>query len=291
MRCRIVAVPVSFALVVMASLPLVVGAQEASPAAELGPPSAAECQVAPRAEGEIAALSGTPSAVGEEGDATAPMELPEGGPVDEVTRGEIELTLREAIACAKAGDLPRLLALYSDEAVRRFVLAEEPVPIVPGQPGRETVTRPATPTAGADITPVVREARLLPDGRVAALVTSVAPGSRADVVLFVKAGERWLIDEVHPLAVPESTPVAGSDNPAVQAVLADAAGRFGIPASEVQIVSVEPREWADTSLGCPKEGEFYAQVITPGYRIVVSGAGQQMEYHTDTEGHFVVCET
>ncbi|HEY7031771.1 MAG TPA: hypothetical protein VH482_10605 [Thermomicrobiales bacterium] len=272
-------------------MPAAVAAQEASPVAELGPPSASECVVQPRSEAEIAALSGTPTATEKGNEASAPMELPEGTQVDEATQAAIEQTLREVVACAKAGDVARLLALYSDEAIRRFVLANEPVPIVPGQPSGETGTRPATPPANADVTPVVQEARMLPDGRVAALVTSVAPGSRAEVVIFVQSGERWVIDEVHPLAMPGATPVTGADNPMVQAVMADAASRLGVPADQLQVVSIESWEWPDTSLGCPQEGQFYAQVITPGYLIVVTGAGQRLEYHTDTEGHFVVCQT
>lgn len=290
---RSLTVPVSLALVAMLSLPVVAGAQGASPAAELGPPSASECRVAPRSEAEIQALSGTPSAEAANPAATVPIALPKGTPVDAATRTEIERTLREVIACAKAGDVARLLALYSDEAVRRYVLAGASVPIVPGQPPSGTGQRPATPPATADLTPVVQEARLLPDGRVAALVTSVAPGSRAQVVVFVKKGARWVIDEVHELATPEgtpeATPSAGANNPVVQAVVADAAGRLGVPAAQVQVVSVESREWPDASLGCPKPGGFYAQVITPGYLIVVGAAGQQLEYHTDTAGHFVLC--
>src|SRR5688572_3007253 len=89
-------------------------AQEASPAAELGPPGIAECQITPRPESEIATLDGaggTPVSGTSGIDETEPMALPEGEPIDDATRVEIERTLREVIACAQAGDLPRLLAL------------------------------------------------------------------------------------------------------------------------------------------------------------------------------------
>jgi hypothetical protein len=282
-------VPILLALVATLVTPVLASAQEASPEPELGPPSPAECRIAPRSDAEIAAFAGTPivaaTPVAEE-----PMELPEGTQADAETVAGITRTLREVIACAEANDLPRLLALYSDEAVRRFVLAAEPVPIVPGQPTAGPGTRPATPPAAADRTPVVQEARLLPDGRVAALVTLVAPGSRVVVVIFVQTGDRWLIDEIHPLLTPAATPGTGVADPIVQAVLADASAQLGVPVAELQVVSFESREWSDASLGCPKEGEFYAQVITPGYLIVVSGAGQQLEYHTDLQGNFVLCQ-
>ncbi len=71
--------------------------------------------------------------------------------------------------------------------------------------------------------------------------------------------------------------------------VADAAARTGVPASEVTLLSVSPREWADRSLGCAKPGLGYAQVITPGYVIVVEVRGRQLEYHTD-QARAALCE-
>ncbi len=54
----------------------------------------------------------------------------------------------------------------------------------------------------------------------------------------------------------------------------------------------DPVEWGDTSLGCPMPGMVYAQVITPGFRLVFDYQGQQNEYHTDRDGSSVVaCDT
>jgi hypothetical protein len=39
-------------------------------------------------------------------------------------------------------------------------------------------------------------------------------------------------------------------------------------------------EWRDGSLGCAQAGMMYPQVITPGYRIVLSADGVKYEYHT-----------
>jgi hypothetical protein len=55
------------------------------------------------------------------------------------------------------------------------------------------------------------------------------------------------------------------------------------------VVRVEAVEWPDTSLGCPKPGEFYAQVITPGYLIVLAVDGEEIEYHADEAGNAVRC--
>ncbi len=58
------------------------------------------------------------------------------------------------------------------------------------------------------------------------------------------------------------------------------------------VLVFDPVEWGDTSLGCPMPGQFYAQVITPGFRFVFDYQGQQNEYHTDQDGSNVVtCDT
>jgi hypothetical protein len=77
--------------------------------------------------------------------------------------------------------------------------------------------------------------------------------------------------------------------PAIDAALADAANRLGVPRAQLRAARVERREWPDASLGCPQPGMMYAQVITPGYLVVVAGASKQLEYHTDTRGRAVFC--
>lgn len=50
------------------------------------------------------------------------------------------------------------------------------------------------------------------------------------------------------------------------------------------IVSVERTSWPDSCLGLARPDEVCAQVITPGYRVMVSLGGRQLEYHTATDG-------
>lgn len=94
-------------------------------------------------------------------------------------------------------------------------------------------------------------------------------------------------------AQPSATVTAVAHNPdaqtAVDAAVRDAAGRAGVPAAQLRVESVEQREWRDSSLGCPQPGMFYAQVITPGYLIIIAGGGKRFEYHTDTRGRAVMC--
>ena len=50
-------------------------------------------------------------------------------------------------------------------------------------------------------------------------------------------------------------------------------------------------QWSDASLGCPQEGFAYAQVITPGYKLLYSLGGADYAVHTNADGsHAVVCE-
>ena len=76
---------------------------------------------------------------------------------------------------------------------------------------------------------------------------------------------------------------------AVDACVRDAAPRLGVAAAQLGVERIESREWGDSSLGCPQPGFFYAQVITPGYLIVVAGGGRRLEYHTDLRGRSVMC--
>ena len=76
---------------------------------------------------------------------------------------------------------------------------------------------------------------------------------------------------------------------AARQMLADSqAIRYASPV----LVSFEPVDWSDASLGCPDPDRMYAQVITPGFRLAFEHQGQGYEYHTDLDGDQVVaCES
>ncbi len=66
-------------------------------------------------------------------------------------------------------------------------------------------------------------------------------------------------------------------------VVTEAARQANVPADQVEVLAVEPREWADTSLGCPEPGNSYAQVVTPGFLVLVRVQGVIAEFHADGE--------
>lgn len=83
--------------------------------------------------------------------------------------------------------------------------------------------------------------------------------------------------------------IPGSEK-ALAAAIADLVKQTGVAPDQVKLVSLEAVEWSDTSLGCPEEGFMYAQVITPGYKIILEVQGQQYEYHTDQMTNVVLCQ-
>ena len=77
---------------------------------------------------------------------------------------------------------------------------------------------------------------------------------------------------------------------AVELARDDLARRLGLALDVIQLVSVEAVDWSDTSLGCPQPGMMYAQVITPGFLIVLEAMGQTYAYHTDENSSVVLCQ-
>lgn len=74
-----------------------------------------------------------------------------------------------------------------------------------------------------------------------------------------------------------------------QAARAEGARALGVPPEQVTLDSVEAVQWSDASLGCAEAGKTYAAMLTPGFRAVVSAAGQRRQLHADTAGRVLVC--
>ena len=72
--------------------------------------------------------------------------------------------------------------------------------------------------------------------------------------------------------------------PAVWAAIEDLALRLEISPDQVQVISFQGEEWPDSCLGLAASDEMCLQVITPGYRVLLSVDGQRYEYHTNQSG-------
>lgn len=179
----------------------IVAAQEASPGAA-GPtidiPAPEECQVEPRSFASMQALA-TPGAVSAPPVTSGtPGALPPGQPADAETTAAITATMREIIACFNAGSPLRSFALYSDGLLRP--LFGSPAPLSAAVYAQFSTPTPVAPDLWVGIVEI-RDARILDDGRAAAIVITNDPAAPSDqptnvasLLVFVRAGDRWLLD-------------------------------------------------------------------------------------------------
>lgn len=67
------------------------------------------------------------------------------------------------------------------------------------------------------------------------------------------------------------------------------ARELGISKEQITVAEVEAQEWSNSALGCPEPGRAYLQVITPGYRVILSAQGKDFEYHTNDKSMVIRC--
>jgi hypothetical protein len=79
------------------------------------------------------------------------------------------------------------------------------------------------------------------------------------------------------------TPEAGTDASApVEAAREALAARTGVDVDEIELVTSEPMEWPNACLGLPQSGEMCAEVITPGWLVVLSVPGDDVLHEART---------
>ena len=64
----------------------------------------------------------------------------------------------------------------------------------------------------------------------------------------------------------------------------------GITPPMISVINFEEKEFSDASLGCPQEGMSYAQVITPGYQVILEAQGNEYDYRLTDEKNIILCE-
>lgn len=177
-----------------------VSAQNATPFTGRETPDPSLCTIAPRSAAILtpAAANGTPAAARP----ATPQAVsePAGQAADAATTAAITSTARELYACLNGGDPLRALTLFTDAGAAQFL-----------------AVRPDLTPSGAAATPTplalenrialvaITDVRLLPDGRVFALVTQDDPnrppaGPEPVFITFAKHGAGWLVDDIRFLA-------------------------------------------------------------------------------------------
>ena len=206
-------IPAIVVFVALAALMPVVGtAQQATPPPGASAPGPEECRVAPLSPEAMLSVLATPAAEpgSEATDVPAPGgqrtvasedEFPTGEPADAATAEAVTAVENEVVACLNARDVFRLFSLMSDDLVRGLS----------AELGLETRSTEDLATAAATVpTPVpegarevvleIRDARVLPDGRVGVVVVEDLlddeEGPRTSLVVFVQTAERWLLDAI-----------------------------------------------------------------------------------------------
>lgn len=106
--------------------------------------------------------------------------------------------------------------------------------------------------------------------------------------------DRTVAPDRRPEPVPSSSepPAVTGEVPEglLDEIIADAAGRLDVEASELVVVRAETVTWPDGSLGCPEPGIVYTQALVPGYRVVLEADEQQLDYRVGRQGSFRLCE-
>ena len=92
-----------------------------------------------------------------------------------------------------------------------------------------------------------------------------------------------------PPPTPTPLPVSPEASAAVDAARQAAATELGVDPNQLQVTQVQAQQWPDASLGCPQPGQQYLQIVTPGYLVMISSGGRELEYHTDTRSHVTLC--
>ncbi|MBM2847981.1 MAG: hypothetical protein HW418_923, partial [Anaerolineales bacterium] len=130
-----------------------------------------------------------------------------------------------------------------------------------------------------------------PDGclgvrRVGVLCTQViTPGFR---IVLEANGKQY---EYHTSAdgsvvIPAESPVVASEIQQAAALQA-LARMLGMAASDITVVSSAAVDWHDACLGIAQPGIVCAQVVMPGFIIVLEARGRQYEYHTNADASAV----
>ncbi len=110
----------------------------------------------------------------------------------------------------------------------------------------------------------------------------------SEIVILEPTEVPVLGNEESPLPEPGISPLPQRSADIADAAVSYLAGRLGVSPDGISLLSLEPVQWPDTSLGCPEPGMMYAQVIVPGYRVVLEVEGARYEVHTDETGQRMV---
>jgi hypothetical protein len=68
------------------------------------------------------------------------------------------------------------------------------------------------------------------------------------------------------------------------------ARELGCDTGEISVRQATQVTWRTSALGCPQPDRMYLQVLTPGYKVHLTCAGQEYVMHTDEGRRAVRCD-
>jgi hypothetical protein len=89
----------------------------------------------------------------------------------------------------------------------------------------------------------------------------------------------------------KTSPIMGNQLPVPEAVRVakkELAEKLDADVESIIVLEAIETEWSDSCLGISKEGQMCAQVITPGYNILMVSQGKEYRYHTNETGENIV---
>jgi len=90
--------------------------------------------------------------------------------------------------------------------------------------------------------------------------------------------------EPQSIIVEQPTKVRPDLTPAQRIAMSTVAKNLGLSVDKIKLISTKAMDWPDSCLGISVEGVACAEVITPGFQIMLEANGMQMEYHTNQDG-------
>jgi hypothetical protein len=87
---------------------------------------------------------------------------------------------------------------------------------------------------------------------------------------------------------PSLTHIPANLTPAQLAAVQEVSKKYNIPIYQIHIANTEAVTWPNGCLGVVIPGVMCTDVITPGFRIMLTANGQQFEIHTDQNGTSVI---
>jgi hypothetical protein len=116
-------------------------------------------------------------------------------------------------------------------------------------------------------------------------MTRISAIVAATLAAFAAAGHAGEIRFVPGQGTPES--LSDADRAIAQLAIDALAADLQIPADEILLDTVRAVDWRNSSLGCPKPGMAYLDVITPGHKVTLRAGSQVYVVHEAKNKAFV----